>query len=181
LQSLEAARMAAHGLHRAGMVGQHDLARADLGTRQAGMRADQELSRADLLGRQGLAQAGLASGHEFERAGLVDSVNRFNAQLRAAQRGARAEGFGFLRGERERARGRAGEAALGTPLPASGLDPASIGDIHVADLNMRREIAQQDRAIAAGQASAKSGQQSELLGAGLGVLGAAAPAIISAI
>jgi hypothetical protein len=173
-----------------------DLTARDLGLTSMQLR-DQRMGRAADMGLQDRA------ANERQQS-LADSINKFNASQRIQgaqlniQRGglltdidSRQTGMLFDAEARDQA-SRAAAAAAGTadqnrrlslagaffdrPGPMAGLDPEAIANLTLADMNAMNQFNQQQQAIAAQEANARTQSRSNLGGAaigGLATLGAA--------
>lgn len=123
------------------------------------------------LSQQRLAQAaGLGqfqTGVNQQQQALRNAVNTTNQQLLGQRRAERASGLGFLEDLGFRDFATAQQITAGTPLPMTGLDPASIADITIADRGAQSGALQQQQAMRAQAAT----NQANIMGNMFGALG----------
>lgn len=148
------ARAAAGQASRSGTLGTQmgrDLAARDLGLTALDIR-NSRLANALNAGQVGTT--------------LNQNINAFNSQLRQAQKQQNLQTLSFLEGLGAQNRAEAASAVSGA-RPTATLDPASLADIMVSDINALNQFNQQKAGIQAQQQQANSSALGGLLGQGL--------------
>lgn len=156
------ARTAAGKASQAGTLGTglgRDLAARDLGLTALDLRKQRQENAAN-IGSQATT--------------LNQIVNQFNAGLEQQNRNNRTSNLSFLEGLGANRRAETA-AAISRPAPQYGLDPASIADLYVSDVNSLRDLEQQRMAIQAqlaqGKGKAKAGMFGDMAGIASGFVG----------
>ena len=142
-----------------------DVAARDLGL--TGLQLQQQrLGTAANLGQ-------FQTGVNQQQQGLRHAVNLANQQLLGQRRGERASGLGFLEDLGFRDFSVPAQMAMGTPLPQTGLDPASMVDLTIADRQAQAGALQQAEASRAAARSARGNIWGSAIGSLGGIIGGA--------
>lgn len=149
-----------------GGVAGRDIVARDLGLTSLDLQ-NQRLSTASSLGR-------VQQNQFAQQQSLANQLNQFNAQYNLQQNQNLQQGTTLLGDIASRDYATALQATLSTDLPTTGLDPSSIADIYMSNINAQNQQSQ----VSAQASAANKSANTQLAGAGVAAVGSIAAAAL---